>query len=61
MSSNKPETIRLFLELHGGKLEWWEPVTDRLYRVKLLGENVRLVRQNGAELSSWEKTNARSN
>ena len=55
MVSDKPETVRLFLEVHGGKLEWWEPVTDRLYRVKLLGENERLVRQRGYELVTWEK------
>ena len=55
MSSKHPETVRLFLEVHGGKLEWWEPVTDRLYRVKLEGEDERLVRQRGYELITWGK------
>ena len=53
--SKYPETIRLFLELNGGKLEWWEPITDRLYRVKLVGENERIVRQSGSELLTWGK------
>jgi len=51
--SRLPETIRLFLELNGGTLEWWEPITDRLYRVKLVGENERIVRQSGSELLTW--------
>ena len=51
--SKYPETVRLFVELHGGKLEWWEPISDRLYRVKLVGENERIVRQSGSELLTW--------
>ena len=50
-----PETIRMFIELHGGEVEWWEPITDRLYRVKLVGRDERFVRQNDGELSTREK------
>jgi hypothetical protein len=53
--SKYPETVRLFLELSDGKLEWWEPISERLYRVKLVGENERIVRQSGSELLTWGK------
>jgi hypothetical protein len=54
--SKYPEIVRLFVELHGGTVEWWEPITDRLYRVKLVGEeNERIVRQSGSELLTWGK------
>ena len=52
---NRPETIRLFIELTGERISWWEPIGEKpgLYLVELVDGAQRFVAQNGSEISHW--------
>ncbi|MCP4889786.1 MAG: hypothetical protein GY904_24665 [Planctomycetaceae bacterium] len=56
---SKPEAIRLFIELTGESIFWWEPVGDKpgLYLVALADGTQRWVAQNGGEISHWRNLN----
>ncbi len=56
---SKPETIRLFIELTGSKLVWWEPVGDKpgLYLVALTDGTQQFIIHNGGEISHWRNLN----
>ena len=56
MVSDKPETVRLFLEVHGGKLEWWDTYdgTD-IYVVELTDGTQHLVRNIGGNIACERK------
>ena len=55
---SKPETIRLFLELTGSKLFWWEPVdgTD-MYLVELTDGTQHWVRNDSGNITHWRNRN----
>jgi hypothetical protein len=53
--SKYPETIRLFLELTGQKLFFWEPVDgSNLFLVELTDGTQHWVVNNRGEISHWE-------
>jgi len=52
-----PETLRLWKELSGKGVEWWEPLSDdhTHLRIKEKDGGVHIVKQNGRDIVSWEK------
>ena len=48
----QPETVRLFIELNGGNLEWWEPLSVQCYKVCVHNDGVYVVTQFGSEISA---------